>query len=59
MPTCVMMDEMDEEMDKDKMMKHQVNLGERGATGGHVAVSVVHHTQLPLWLGGSDVSGRV
>lgn len=66
MPTWVMMDEMDEEVDKDKMMKYQVNLGERGATGGHVAVSVVPHTdshtkshQLPLWLGGSDVSGRV
>lgn len=44
MPTWVMMDEMDEEVDKDKMMKHQVNLGERGATGGHVAVSVVPHT---------------
>lgn len=44
MPTWVMMDEMDEEVDKDKMMKHQVNLVERGATGGHVAVSVVPHT---------------
>lgn len=44
MPTWVMMDEVDEEVDKDKLMKHQVSLGERGATGGHVAVSVVPNT---------------